>query len=111
MNIRDLFNGKSNSNQLIDDELKKIMSIYDFNYIDGIIKDDDLKRFQKERMYDEIKYHEALKNYNDIIKQAANLIRELGLRNEPLSYSIIFSYLLWNGYFSNNGKFFYSTDN
>lgn len=49
-------------------------------------------------------------NYNSIIKRTANLIKELNITN-PIETSVIFEYLLWNGYFSKNKKICFSKYN
>ena len=43
-------------------------------------------------------------NYNSIIKRTAILINELNIKN-PLDASIVFEYLLWNGYLSKDKDF------
>ena len=48
--------------------------------------------------------------YNKIIDDTAKIIKELGFKNNHTSYFSVFSYLLWNGMFSNNQRYTYSLD-
>lgn len=48
--------------------------------------------------------------YKNIIKKTAKLINELGI-NDPFHASVIFEYLLWNGYFSKDNSLVYNLNN
>ena len=52
------------------------------------------------------KYKNSLEAYNNILVNFANLTKELELNN-ALSKSLLFSYLLWNGYLSYNNELKY----
>ena len=54
-------------------------------------------------------YKEVLVDYDEFLCKYANLAKELGINNS-LDLATYFSYLLWNGYFSVNGKHFYNMD-
>lgn len=56
------------------------------------------------------KLKESFENYNHIIKNFTNLNNELKLSNS-LETSILFTYLLYNGYFSINKEHKYSLEN
>ena len=51
-------------------------------------------------------YYQA---YSNVVKRTADLILNLGVE-DPYRASVIFEYLLWNGYLSRDGKFSYSVD-
>lgn len=65
----------------------------------------NIDMISKEYIYNQ--YKEAIDAYNNIINNVACLCRELKL-NDPLKVSIVYSYLLWNGYFSENKEYNYS---
>ncbi len=56
-------------------------------------------------------FSEVVKEYDTIIKIAAEFIKKLGLKDNYTSYYVIFNYLLWNGFFSKDMKFSYTKNN
>ena len=59
----------------------------------------------------EEKYKIALVEYDQIITKAAKLIREIGIKNNPTSEFMVFTYLLWKGIFSKDMKYVYENVN
>lgn len=54
-------------------------------------------------------YAESLKNYNEVLKQYKKLADELNI-DSSLDLSHLFTYMLWNGYFSINKKHTYKLE-
>ena len=54
--------------------------------------------------------HAYLNAYKEIISKTADLLKYIKMDN-PFDASLIFQYLLWNGYFSKDKNFKYSKDN
>lgn len=54
--------------------------------------------------------HAYLNAYKEIISKTADLLKYIKIDN-PFDASLIFQYLLWNGYFSKDKNFKYSKDN
>lgn len=52
-----------------------------------------------------IKYNKCINDYNDLIKFAAKLIRELNVGNNSIVLSMVIRELIFNGYFSNKNIF------
>ena len=65
--------------------------------------------YLRENNYKEM-YNFVDKEYQDIINKTAIFIKELGLKDNHVSYFSIFSFLLWNGIFSKDNKYVYSAD-
>lgn len=66
------------------------------------------KAFQQER--EKVKNEEYYESYFNVVKNVASLIKELKL-SDPFAASIVFEYLLWNGYLSKDKKLVYSMQN
>lgn len=60
--------------------------------------------------YDNEKEGTYLNAYKEIISKTADLLKYIKMDN-PFDASLIFQYLLWNGYFSKDKNFKYSQDN
>ncbi len=60
--------------------------------------------------YDNEKESSYLKAYKEIISKTADLLKYIK-RDNPFDASLIFQYLLWNGYFSKDDNIKYSKDN
>ena len=80
------------------DVLSYLSSISDNNKIIGCkalyIKANSLKETRSKNMY-----RAAINSYNLMLSSFSNLVKKLELDNS-LSVSILYAYLLWNGYFS-----------
>lgn len=55
-------------------------------------------------------FSNEVEKYDNIIKITAEFIKEVGLQDNYTSYYTIFSYLLWNGFFSKDMKYIYNNN-
>ena len=62
------------------------------------------------KFYDNEEESTYLKAYKEIISKTADLLKYIK-RDNPFDASLIFQYLLWNGYFSKDNNIKYSKDN
>lgn len=80
-------------------------------FVDFYNKYLEIDDYQFKDEYEEtLKYSNSSKFYNyylSIIKRTCELIQKLKI-NDPKQVTIIFEYLLWNGYFSNEKNLIYS---
>lgn len=51
------------------------------------------------------KYSAEISTYYAIMKEAKNFLKDIGIKKDAFEYSGALSYLVWNGYFSNNKNF------
>lgn len=54
---------------------------------------------------DHIKYHAIIEDYKRIILSAAEIVREIGLSNNSISYSVVIARLIHDKYLSYNNNF------
>ena len=59
--------------------------------------------YEKKCYINNIYYEDLIEEYNMILKKTSKLAQELNLKNS-LELSILFMFLLWDGYFSKNKK-------
>lgn len=93
-------------NDITENQEKRITHFYKFYSEEQVNKFKDFFASKRE----EIKSSDFYCAYLSIIKNAALIIKSLGVDN-PFQASVIFEYLLWNGYFSKNKKLVYSISN
>lgn len=89
------------------DEFKKLIDDTNVNYNeveDTVILTNSIKRIRKEDNNNRKKYIDLLSDYKNIINKASILFKELKLNNS-LEFSILYTYLLYCGYFSQNMDF------
>lgn len=78
------------------EEIIDYFRFYCENYIDLLSK---TRKSEREKVINKYFY----KYYKNIIESSGKLIKEVGLNN-PFSISVMYEYLLWNGYFSKDKK-------
>ncbi len=89
------------------DDFKDLFNDTNVNYNeieDTFVLANSIKRIRREDDNNRKKYIDLLSNYKNIINSASNLFKELNLNNS-LEYSILYTYLLYSGYFSQNMDF------
>jgi len=86
------------------EEQKNIYNNFQKKYSDSVIETFSNLYFKE---YQEIITRDYYKFYLNIVKKTAILIQELGV-NDPFQATVIFEYLLWNGYLSKDKKLLYS---
>lgn len=89
------------------DDFKKVVDATNANYNeieDTIVLTNSIKRIRKEDNNNRKKYIDLLSDYKNIINKTSILSKELKLNNS-LELSILYTYLLYCGYFSQNMDF------
>lgn len=89
-----------------EEEKKKLRRYNDF-YSEDLVKIFSELSVEKRSEVKNKPYYQA---YFNIVNRTAELLYKLEIR-DPFSASVIFEYLLWNGYFSINHKLVYSIQN
>lgn len=79
-------------------------------YLKYILINFYIEKFDMEALKFENKYKYSKENYDRILKGFKELAKKLDLQNS-LEISILYSYLMWNGYFSKNKKLYYQEEN
>lgn len=82
------------------EELLQLTLFYNKNYFDLL---NNIRIRSKNKSMDQ----EYYKYYTNIIEKSAKLLKELNL-NDPVEISVLYEYLLWNGYFSKDNNLSYS---
>lgn len=91
---------------LLVEEVEKIKNFSEF-YSDSFI--DVLHRVYQDSIK-EVEQEDYYQSYLKICNNTATLMRDLGI-DDPMLASSVFSYLLWNGYFSKDRYFVFSQSN
>lgn len=89
-----------------EEELTKLRKYNEF-YSEDLVKIFSQLSVEKKS---EVKNKPCYQAYYNIVNRTAKLLHEMGIR-DPFSTSVIFEYLLWNGYFSVDHKLVYSMQN
>lgn len=93
-------------------DIRKIAVNNNFKYKmveDAVLFSEVVKKIEKEVNNNKLLYSELLIDYKEILEKTYTLSKELKLKNS-LELSILFSHLLWNGYFSENKQFQFQKD-
>lgn len=69
------------------------------------------ERYDERKRENIQQFSKEVEEYDNIIKIAAEFIRDLGLQDNYTSYYVIFTYLLWNGFFSKDMKYIFTNNN
>jgi len=93
-------------NNMTEQQKNKIEKFLNFYSENNVKIFSNVSTQEKEIIKNEVFYH----SYLSIVKKTANLIKELGV-NDPFHATVIFEYLLWNGYLSKNKNLIYSISN
>ncbi len=69
------------------------------------------ENYQNQKETNTIFNYKLVTSYKHIVDITSKFIKELNTQKDVTSYYIIFAYLLWNGYLSQNNKYIYSKEN
>ena len=93
------------------DNYKMLLNSENLYLLSSLFKADFLKKLNNELLEYRKKYYDSINYYYlDILEKLKKLSLELGLKNS-LELSNMYTYLLWNGYFSKDKTNVYSIEN
>lgn len=87
---------------ITEEQIEKYKNFFKF-YTDTML---DLYSSSLSKRRDKVKNEVYYDSYFKIVNKTANLMKELNI-SDPFSATVIFEYLLWNGYLSKNKKLIY----
>lgn len=101
---------KKNNNTIKIKFINKTNIIDILQYLKSSLLSFYINKTNEEVLIAENKYKDSKENYNRILNAFKDLCIKLNLTNS-LQISILYSYLLWNGYFSKDRKLHYEEEN